>query len=54
MVNPKVAKAIAKEVGVQTDMLNPLEGLSEASIKEGKEYISVMLDNLKSLIKALN
>lgn len=54
LVSPKVAKAIAKEVGAQTDMLNPLEGLTDEAIAKGKEYISVMRDNLEALKKALS
>lgn len=53
MVSPKVAEAIAKEVGVKTAMLNPLEGLPESDILAGKEYISVMRDNLEALKTAL-
>ncbi len=53
LVSPKVAKAIAKEVGAETAVLNPLEGLEEDDLKAGKEYISVMRDNLEALKKAL-
>lgn len=53
LVSPKVAEAIAKEVGVKTAMLNPLEGLPESDILAGKEYISVMRDNLEALKTAL-
>ena len=53
LVNPKVANAIAKEIGAKTEMLNPLEGISEEGLKAGKEYFSVMRDNLNALKKAL-
>lgn len=53
MVSPKVAKAIAKEIGASTDKLNPLEGLTKEEIKAGKEYFSVMRDNLAAIKKAL-
>lgn len=53
LVSPKVANAIAKEIGAKTDMLNPLEGISEEGLKAGKEYYSVMRDNLNALKKAL-
>lgn len=53
LISPKVAQAIAKEVGAQTAVLNPLEGLEDEDIKAGKEYISVMKDNLEILKKAL-
>lgn len=53
LVSPKVAETIAKEVGVRTDVLNPLEGLSEDDIKAGGDYFSVMETNLTSLAEAL-
>lgn len=53
LVSPKVAQAIAKEVGAETDMLNPIEGITDEDIKAGKEYFSVMRDNLEALRKAL-
>lgn len=52
LVNPKVAKAIADETGAKTMELNTLEGLSEEEIKEGKDYLSIMKDNLKNLVYA--
>lgn len=51
--NPKVAEAIARETGARTALLNPLEGLTEESMKAGKDYFSVMEDNLEALRKAL-
>lgn len=48
-VSSKIAKTLAEEAGVATEVLNPLEGLSESEIKAGKDYISVMRENLKSL-----
>ncbi|MDT3698216.1 MAG: metal ABC transporter substrate-binding protein [Thermincola sp.] len=53
LVSPKVAEAIAKEVGAETEVLNPLEGLEEEDIQAGKEYFSVMMENLEALKKAL-
>ncbi|MDA8226598.1 MAG: metal ABC transporter substrate-binding protein [Desulfitobacterium hafniense] len=53
LVSPKVAQAIAKEVGAETAVLNPLEGLEEDDIKAGKDYFSVMRENLEVLKKAL-
>ena len=54
LVSPKVAETIAAEIGAKTDVLNPLEGLSDEDIKAGEDYFSVMEDNLKVLEKALN
>lgn len=53
LISPKVADVIAKEVGAKTEVLNPLEGLEEKDIRAGKEYFSVMKDNLEVLKKAL-
>lgn len=53
LISPKVANVIAKEAGAQTEVLNPIEGLKEEDIKNGKEYFSVMRDNLEVLKKAL-
>jgi zinc transport system substrate-binding protein len=52
LVSPKVSEAIAREAGVKTLMLNPIGSLTEAEIKEGKTYLSVMEENLKNLKKA--
>ena len=49
LVSPKVANTIAKEVGADTAVLNPLEGLSEDEIKNGEDYFSVMEENLNAI-----
>lgn len=53
LVSPKVAETIANELGAKTDMLNPLEGLTNEQISAGEDYLSVMTDNLTALEKAL-
>ncbi|WP_434509584.1 metal ABC transporter substrate-binding protein [Desulfitobacterium sp. AusDCA] len=53
LVSPKVAQTIAQETGATATVLNPLEGLSEADQQAGKDYFSVMRDNLEVLKKAL-
>lgn len=53
LVSPKIAETIAREVGAQTAVLNPLEGLREKDIKAGKDYFSVMRENLQAITKAL-
>lgn len=45
----KVAKTLANEAGVKTEVLNPLESLTNKQIKAGKDYFSVMRKNLKAL-----
>jgi len=53
LVSPKLAETIAKEIGAQTLVFNPIEGLTEEEIKQGKNYISIMEENLKNLRRAL-
>ncbi|MBQ1052915.1 zinc ABC transporter substrate-binding protein [Micromonospora sp. C51] len=51
LASPKVAETIAREVGAQTAVLDPIEGLSA----EGDgDYLSVMRTNLQTLRTALS
>lgn len=54
LVSPKVAQSIAKETGASTAVLNPLEGLTQQDVDEGKDYISIMEENLQALKEALS
>lgn len=53
LVSPKIADTLAQETGAKTLILNPLEGLTDKEINEGKSYIQVMKDNLQNLRSAL-
>jgi zinc transport system substrate-binding protein len=53
LVSPKVAQSLAREAGVSTAVLDPLEGMSDKDAKAGRTYASVMLDNLAALRSAL-
>lgn len=53
LVSPKVAETIAKETGAKTEVLNPLEGLTDEQLKNGDDYFSVMEKNLTVLKEAL-
>jgi len=53
LTSSRLSEALAKEVGAKTAILNPLGGLTEEDIKGGKDYISVMEENLAVLKKAL-
>ncbi len=53
LVSPKVAQTIADAIGAKTDVLNPLEGLSDEQLEAGDDYISVMRQNLNALRGAL-
>ena len=54
LVSPRVASAIAREVGARTLVLNPIEGLTGAEVRQGKDYLSVMDDNVRSLAQGLD
>ncbi|MEU1144341.1 metal ABC transporter substrate-binding protein [Streptomyces sp. NPDC005863] len=51
LVSDKTAKTLAKDTGLKTDVLDPLEGITDDS--KGTDYIQVMESNLKALQKAL-
>lgn len=53
LVSPKLSETIAHEIGAKTMVLDPLEGISEDGIKQGKDYFTVMEQNLKNLQTAL-
>jgi zinc transport system substrate-binding protein len=53
LVSPRTADALAREAGVKTAVLDPIEGLTPDEIKAGKSYVSVMRDNLATLRTAL-
>ncbi|MFV0527847.1 MAG: metal ABC transporter solute-binding protein, Zn/Mn family [Lachnospiraceae bacterium] len=54
LVSPKVAETIADELDAKTAVLNPIEGLTQEDLDAGKEYISIMEENLKALVAALS
>ncbi len=53
LASPRISEAIANETGVQTLMLNPIEGLTEEDIANQQDMMSIMRSNLMSLKKAL-
>lgn len=50
LVSPAVAESIAGDLGLATDVLDPLEGLTDQS--RGSDYLEVMRSNLSALQKA--
>ena len=50
LVSPAVANAIAGDLGLATDVLDPVEGITSES--RGRDYLSVMASNLAALRKA--
>lgn len=53
LVSPKVSETLAREIGADTLVFDPIEGLSAEDIAAGKDYFSVMRENLANLSKAL-
>lgn len=53
LASPRLAETIARETGAQTMVLNPLEGLTPEEEKEGKNYLTIMEENLHNLKIAL-
>ena len=53
LVSPKLANTIAQEIGAKTLTLNPIEGLTDEEIKNGKNYFTEMEKNLINLKIAL-
>ncbi|NHI09772.1 ABC-transporter metal-binding lipoprotein [Streptomyces sp. KO7888] len=51
LVSDKTAKTLAKDAGLKTDVLDPLEGITDKS--KGDDYVAVMESNLKALQAAL-
>lgn len=54
LASPKLSETLASEIGAQTLVLNPLEGLTQEEVAQGKNYFSVMRDNLANLQTALS
>ena len=50
LASPAVAEAIAGDLGLRTDVLDPIEGLTPES--RGEDYLAVMRTNLAALEKA--
>jgi zinc transport system substrate-binding protein len=53
LASPKLSQTIAAEVGAQTLVLDPIEGLTKDEIAAGDNYFTVEENNLKNLQIAL-
>ncbi|MEU7552128.1 metal ABC transporter substrate-binding protein [Streptomyces sp. NPDC044571] len=51
LASDKTARTLAADTGLKTDVLDPLEGITDTS--QGADYFAVMRSNLKNLQKAL-
>lgn len=50
LISPAIAESIAGDLGLTTDVLDPVEGITAAS--RGQDYLAVMRSNLAALQKA--
>ncbi len=53
IANPKFAETIAREIGGGLLVLNPIESLTHEEAQSGKDYLSLMTENLYNLKTAL-
>lgn len=53
LVSPRLSETIAREVGAETLVLNPVAGLTPEEERAGKNYITLMEKNLANLKIAL-
>ncbi|APO48378.1 ABC transporter substrate-binding protein [Paenibacillus xylanexedens] len=53
LVSDKLAKTLASEAGVETMVLNPVEGLTKEQATNGDDYFTLMEKNLQNLLIAL-
>jgi zinc transport system substrate-binding protein len=47
LISPAVARSIAGDLGLKTDVLDPIEGITDQS--KGRDYVAVMQSNLTAL-----
>ncbi len=49
LLSPEVGETVAREAGVETAVLDPLEGLTDEQLAAGDNYVTVMEANLEAL-----
>lgn len=49
LVTPRMAEIVAEEVGAQTRVLSPIEGIAASEAAEGADYLTLMRENLVNL-----
>jgi zinc transport system substrate-binding protein len=54
LVSPRLAETLAREIGAQTLVFDPIEGMTREQETAGKGYVARMEDNLKNLRLALD
>lgn len=53
LIPSSAAAALAESLNVKTDVLNPVEGLTQEEIKNGVTYMSAQRDNIQKIAKGL-
>ncbi len=53
LVSPKLAQTVADEIGAQSLVLNPIEGLTDGDVMRNDNYLSIMRQNLANLRTAM-
>ena len=53
LVSPRLAETVAREAGVHTAVLDPIEGLTPSEADAGATYLSLMRQNLAELRRVL-
>ncbi|HWH07926.1 MAG TPA: zinc ABC transporter substrate-binding protein, partial [Candidatus Thermoplasmatota archaeon] len=53
LASPRVAQVVAQEVGASTRVLSPVEGLDDEARAQGKDYVTLMRENLAGLREAM-
>lgn len=54
IASPRIAETLAREAGVETRVLNPIEVLTDEQAEAGETYRSIMEENLDVLVEALD
>lgn len=54
LVSPRLSEQVANEVGAETAVLDPIEGIDEERLEKGIDYLDVMRENLDSLRSGLD
>jgi zinc transport system substrate-binding protein len=54
LVDPRVADAIAREIGARVAVLDPVEGIAPEDLRQGANYFTLMEANLRALADGLD
>ena len=54
LASPRLAETLAREIGAETLVLNPIEGVTAEEAAAGKGYLSLMGENLRTLRRGLD